>query len=182
MSAINFKSICLKGNWLQKHISCLHHMLQMKSKISAKYNEKRFWISVSLIPKKAKKDCGICSLTSVAKSTFMNKLETCCLKKTTFFRAPSLYMQSFRNKHFTSQVYSERKIRNIRSMQGFQMREITSSASSTSKVGPLRHQVMTENLAEIYRQIYSDFYFLFQALLDRNYNRWVGIKNNPYYL
>lgn len=40
MSAISFKSICLKGNWLQKHISGLHHMLQIKSKISAKYNEK----------------------------------------------------------------------------------------------------------------------------------------------
>lgn len=52
VSAINFKSICSKGNWLQKHISGLRHMLQIKSKISAKYNEKWFWISVSLIPRK----------------------------------------------------------------------------------------------------------------------------------
>lgn len=37
VSAINFKSTCLKGSWLQNHISGLYHMLQIKIKISAKY-------------------------------------------------------------------------------------------------------------------------------------------------
>lgn len=37
VSAINFKSLCLKGDWLQNHISGLYHMLQIKIKISAKY-------------------------------------------------------------------------------------------------------------------------------------------------
>lgn len=37
VSAINFKSIYLKGNWLQNAISGLYHMLQIKITISAKY-------------------------------------------------------------------------------------------------------------------------------------------------
>lgn len=42
VSAINFKSICLKGNLLQKYIYGLQHMLQIKYKINIKYNEKGF--------------------------------------------------------------------------------------------------------------------------------------------
>jgi len=56
------------------------------------------------------------------------------------------------------------------------MREITSSASPTLKVGPLRLQVITENLVEIYGEIYCVF------LLSFFKHFWTGFTINEWVL